>query len=103
MDLRGVSKREAAGGENAGRLSNNLTAALSCRKQYADKLPFDKARRFSWQRARAFLRISHQRHKAEIHVKLHMAVKQREPWIIRNKIDFSTLAAWNVDRILADS
>ena len=32
-----------------------------------------------------------------------MAVKQREPWIIRNKIDFSTLAAWNVDRILADS
>jgi hypothetical protein len=36
-------------------------------------------------------------------VKLHVAVKQRKPWIIRNKIDFSALAAWNVDRIFADS
>ena len=56
-----------------------------------------------WQRERAFLCVSHQRHKAEIHVKLHVTVKQREPGFIRNKIDFSTLATWNVDRILADS
>jgi hypothetical protein len=38
-------------------------------------------------------RILHQRHEAEVHVELHMAVKEGESRVVRNKIDFSTLTA----------
>jgi len=47
--------------------------------------------------------VLHQRHEAEIHVELHMAVKQSESRVIRNEIDFSALTTWNVDRVLANS
>ena len=47
--------------------------------------------------------VLHQRHKAEVHMELHVAVEEREAWVIRDKIDFSTLTAWNIDRVLANS
>ena len=56
-----------------------------------------------WQQERAFLCVSHQRHKTEIHVQLHVAVVEREPGIIRDEIDFGALAARHVDRVFADA
>src|ERR1700757_3555885 len=36
-------------------------------------------------------------------MELHVAVEERETWVICDKIDFSTLTAWNIDRVLANS
>ena len=46
--------------------------------------------------------ISQQGHKAEIHVQLLMPMKQREPRIVGQEIDFDRFAAWNDDYIFED-
>jgi hypothetical protein len=50
--------------------------------------------------ADASIDISQQGHKAEIHVQLLMAMKQRELRIVGQEIDFDRFAAWNDDYIL---
>src|SRR5580692_7353871 len=49
------------------------------------------------------LHVLEERHEAEIHMQLLMAVKQREPRIIRHEIDLHLLIPANHDHVLDDS